>query len=158
MAFGPRANVIKKFGHLLIYVKSQSVCPLQAFPAQYNKHLGLLQKIVNYGQKGFITLGPSVYAESYQPLQLWQKRRSFVLDNISKQHQPALKLKVQLYGQPHREPLALNKSAELGKKCMAVTNTLAYFLRESTTKLEITIFQLDSVTISCVIFILFKLV
>jgi hypothetical protein len=39
---------------------SQSVFPWQAFPASSNKQSSLFQKIVNYGEKSFLTLAPVV--------------------------------------------------------------------------------------------------
>jgi hypothetical protein len=46
------------FRNLRIFVISYSVYPSQAFSALSNKHSSLLQKLVIYEQKRFITLGP----------------------------------------------------------------------------------------------------
>ncbi len=57
----PGADVKKLYGrNLRVFVLSYSVCPWQAFQARSNKHSSLVQKLVNYGQKSFITLGPGV--------------------------------------------------------------------------------------------------
>jgi hypothetical protein len=63
---GPGPNVIKLFvRNLRIFVKSLSVCPRQAFPAESNKHSSLARKFVNYGQKSFITLAPDYITGGY---------------------------------------------------------------------------------------------
>ncbi len=45
--------------NLRIFVINQSVCPLQTFQAQSNKHSSLVRKFVNYGPKKLYNIGPS---------------------------------------------------------------------------------------------------
>ncbi len=45
------------------FLRLASICPWQALRALSNKHSSLVRKLVNYGQKSFITLGPGVVSK-----------------------------------------------------------------------------------------------
>jgi hypothetical protein len=58
LAFG--ANVIKPFlaRNLRIFILSSNVCYTRLEKLATDKHSSLLRKVVHYGQKSFIALGP----------------------------------------------------------------------------------------------------
>ncbi len=51
-----RAQCYKTF--LSAICNKQQCLPCQAFPAQSNKYLSIVRKLINYGQKSFITKAP----------------------------------------------------------------------------------------------------